>query len=102
MSLIPSGVVGSVLQSGEAQRVAARPADAAKDTQAEAARRLNAGPDTLLDIEATDTDTAVHTDSGGLGSQGRQDSPPEEETAAEDSQDQPPSADDPTHIDLSA
>lgn len=101
MSAIPSGVVGSVLQSGEAQRAAARPADAAKDAQAESARRLNAGPDALIDIEATDTNTAVHTDSGGLGSQGRQDSPPEEE-AVEEAVDAAEDTDCSSHIDMSA
>ena len=79
--MIPTGVVGSVLQSGDAQRAAARPVDAAKAGEADAARRLAGGPDVLVDIEATDTDTNVHTDSGGLGSQGRQDSPPEEDQA---------------------
>src|SRR5438094_662258 len=100
MSAIPPGIVGSVLQSGDAQRAAARPVDAAKAGDAEAARRLNARPDALIDIEATDTDTNVHTDSGGLGSQGRQDSPPEDQPDPDESEIVAPDADD--HIDLSA
>ena len=100
MSAIPPGIVGSVLQSGEVQRAAAKSLDAAKTSQAEAARRLNAAPDSFLDIEATDTDTAVHTDSGGLGSQGRQDSPPEDSAEEPGEPAAPPG--DSGHIDLSA
>ena len=101
MSAIPPGIVGSVLQSGDAQRAAARPLDAAKTGQAEAARRLNASPDALIDIEATDTDTNVHTDSGGLGSQGRQDSPPDEEPVV-DEPESPAAGAGPPHLDISA
>jgi hypothetical protein len=100
MSAIPPGIVGSILQSGDAQRAAARTADAAKSGDAEAARRLNAGPDAFIDIEATDTDTNVHTDSGGLGSQGRQDSPPEDQSEVDEAD--VVAADAGDHIDLSA
>jgi hypothetical protein len=103
MSSIPPNIIGSVLQSGPAQREQAREIDVAKSSQAEAARRAAAGPDAFIEIEATDADTQVHTDGGGLGSQGRHDAPPEEPAAA--------AVDDPAvtldemgrpHLDLSA
>lgn len=81
MSAIPPLPIASVLQSPLAQADAAREADAAKNADAQRARGLTGGPDAILEVEGTDTDdTEVHTDSGGLGSQGRQDSRPEEET----------------------
>ena len=79
MSAIPPNAIVSVLQSGAAQREQARDIDTAKSAQSEAARRAAVGPDAFVEIEATDGDTQVHTDSGGLGSQGRHDAKPEEE-----------------------
>jgi hypothetical protein len=103
MSAIPPNAVASVLQSGAAQREQAKDGETVGTAQAEAGRRAAAGPDAFVEIEATDSDTQVHTDSGGLGSQGRHDAPPEEEPSTElespalfvDDQGRP-------HIDLSA
>ena len=86
MSAIPPSVIGSVIGSPAAQTEQTRPTDAAKNVHADAARALAGGAADILEIEATDADTQVHTDSGGAGSQGRQDAPPEEEAA-------PPAAD---------
>lgn len=82
MSAIPPNIIGSVLQSGEAQRVQSTDRDKSENAKAQAVRDSNqttAGED-ILEVEATDADTQVHADSGGLGSQGRHDAPPEEET----------------------
>lgn len=78
MSAIPPNAIGSVLQSGAAQAEQARVSDADRNAQAERARATSAGPDAFLEIEATDSDTKVHTESGGTGSQGRYDAPAEE------------------------
>ncbi len=82
MSAIPPSVIGSALQSQVAQTEQARPADAARNSQTDAARNLAGTAGDVLEIEATDADTQVHTDSEGGGSQGRYDAPPEEEAAA--------------------
>jgi hypothetical protein len=79
MSAIPPSVIGSVIGSPAAQTEQTRPVDAARNVQADAARALTGGATDVLEIEATDADTQVHTDSGGAGSQGRYDTPPEEE-----------------------
>ncbi|MFQ5430019.1 MAG: hypothetical protein ACE5E1_06880 [Phycisphaerae bacterium] len=90
MSAIPPNVIGSVLQSGVAQQAQATERDAAENARARAAReggRTTSGED-ILEVEATDADTQVHTDSGGLGSQGRHDAPPEEEAGGESPHDE--------------
>jgi len=79
MSAIPPHAIGSVLQSGVTQGEAARQTDAEKNAQAERARQTTGGPDAILEVEETDADTQVHTDSGGSGGQGRHDAPPEED-----------------------
>jgi len=81
MSVIPSGAVNSILQSGLAQKEAAREVDTIQTAAAEAARRSRSGPDAFVEIEATDGDTQVHADSGGGGGQGRHDATPDEEFA---------------------
>ncbi len=82
MSAIPPSPIASVLQSGPAQTEQAREKDAARNATVDRSRQIGAGPDAILEVESTDADTQVHTDSGGMGSQGRQDTPPEEETPA--------------------
>jgi hypothetical protein len=79
MSAIPPSVIGSVLASPAAQSEQAKPADADRNAQADGARLVAGGPDAILEIEATDAATRVDAESGGAGSQGRQDAPPEEE-----------------------
>jgi hypothetical protein len=103
MSAIPPSVIGSVLGAPAAQNEQARHIDTDKNAQVDRAAVTSSGPDAVLEIEATDADTKVHTDSGGGGSQGRYDAKPEEEeTEAQppdgvtlDEQGRP-------HIDLSA
>ncbi|MEK6642380.1 MAG: hypothetical protein AABZ08_00600 [Planctomycetota bacterium] len=102
MSAIPPNVIVSALQSTAAQREQAKEIDTARTAVSEAARKAAAGPDAFVEIEATDGDTQVHTDSGGMGSQGRQDSKPDVQVPIDESAD--PSEDDSgsLHIDLSA
>ncbi|HKQ46532.1 MAG TPA: hypothetical protein VJZ71_00505 [Phycisphaerae bacterium] len=103
MSAIPPSPIASVLQSGPAQAEQARDTDAARNATTDRSRGVGAGPDAILEVESTDADTQVHTDSGGLGSQGRQDSPPEEPTddsAVDDGI--TTDADGLAHVDLSA
>lgn len=104
MSAIPPSVVGSVLQSPAAQTEQTRPADAARNAQTDAARELAGKAGDVLEIEETDADTQVHTDSEGGGSQGRHDAPPEEEAAATGEDQAGIVVDDQgvTHLDLSA
>ena len=77
MSAIPPAPIASALQSEMAQREKTRPIDADKNAQARAAA-ITSGPDAILEVETTDADTKVHTESGGAGSQGRHDAPPED------------------------
>jgi hypothetical protein len=104
VSAIPPSVIGSVLGSPAAQIEQTRSSDASKNVQADAARKLAGGTADILEVEATDADTQVHTDSGGAGSQGRLDAPPEEEN--EQTSDQQPGVvvDDKgvPHLDVSA
>jgi len=86
VSAIPPNVVGSVLQSPAAQTEQSRPADSARNAQADAARTLAGAAGDVLEVEATDADTQVHTDSEGGGSQGRHDAPPEEPEQPADDQ----------------
>ena len=104
MSAIPPSVIGSVIGSPGAQTEQSRPADAAKNAQADASRKATGGFADILEVEATDADTQVHTDSGGSGSQGRQDSPPEEEAQQAPADQSGLSVDDKgvPHLDISA
>jgi hypothetical protein len=84
MSAIPPNIVSSVLQAGVAQQAQSAQQDAAENAKADAAKRTGGTPgfEDILEIEATDADGKVHTDAGGLGSQGRHDAPPEEQPDA--------------------
>jgi len=85
MSAIPpnAGVLGSVLQSGAQQTEQTRQTDSDRNAQADRVRQTAGGSDGVLEVEETDADTQVHHDTGGEGSQGRLDAPPEEEEQAE-------------------
>jgi hypothetical protein len=104
VSAIPPSPIASVLQSGPAQAEQAREADAARNATADRSRGVGAGPDAILEVESTDADTQVHTDSGGLGSQGRDDSAPDDEpaTPADDANGITTDSAGQAHIDLSA
>jgi hypothetical protein len=105
MSAIPPSPIASILQSGPAQTEQTRETDASRNATADRSRQVGAGPDAILEVESTDSNTQVHTDSGGMGSQGRQDSPPEEEKTAAAADDATGITTDATghqHVDLSA
>jgi hypothetical protein len=104
MSAIPPSVIGSVLQSPAAQNEQSRPAEAARNTQLDAARKLAGTPGDVLEVEETDSDSRVHTDSGGAGGQGRQDAPPEEEDQEQQEESSGLHVDDQgiPHLDISA
>ena len=77
--VIPPNII-SAIATPAAQRDQSRHIDAARQAGFEISRKLTGGPDALVEveIEATDADTQIHADSGGLGSQGRHDSKPDE------------------------
>jgi hypothetical protein len=102
MSAIPPSVISSALQSTAAQREQAKEIDTARTAVSEAARKAAAGPDAFVEIEATDGDTQVHTDSGGMGSQGRQDSKPDEQPPIDEAAEITVDETGTPHIDLSA
>ena len=103
MSAIPPSPIASVLQSGPAQAEQTRETDAARNATTDRSRGVGAGPDAILEVESTDADTQVHTDSGGLGSQGRHDHAPEEPTTSDLTDDGiTTDANGLAHIDLSA
>jgi hypothetical protein len=104
VSAIPPNPIASILQSGPAQAEHARETDAARNASTDRSRGVGAGPDAILEVESTDADTQVHTDSGGLGSQGRYDASPDEETATELEIDEGVTTDAAghSHVDLSA
>jgi hypothetical protein len=85
VSAIPPNLI-SAIASPAAQRDQARHIDAARQASFETSRKLTGSPDALVEveIEATDANTQVHADSGGLGSQGRYDSKPEEADESSD------------------
>ncbi|MBN2448517.1 MAG: hypothetical protein JXO22_17450 [Phycisphaerae bacterium] len=89
MSTIPPNWIGSVVGSNSAS---GRAADAKSKENADQAKTVDnsAFSERLQDvIESTDTDTQVHPDAEGLGSQGRpfgdgaEPEPPEEEKTPE-------------------
>ena len=107
MSSIPPNVVGSVLQSGVAQQAASQQRDRVENEQTDASRELTGkgGTEDILEIEETDARTKVDAEGGGWGSQGRQDSPPEEDEGVEEASEGPGLThdDDGTpHLDVSA
>ena len=103
MSAIPPSPIASVLQSGPAQAEQSRETDAARNATTDRSRGAVAGPDAILEVESTDADTQDHTDSGGLGGQGRHDSAPEESTVpAEPDDGITTDASGLAHVDLSA
>lgn len=105
MSAIPPNPIASILQSGTTQAEQARKTDADKNADQARAKSLTGGPDAILEVEGTDTDdTQVHTDSGGLGSEGREDAPAEGEAEQEQEESSGITTDGEgrPHIDLSA
>lgn len=107
MSTLPPNLAGAILQSHLAQRQVSnvRDQEEAQKTYAERQQRL-ATDQKDTSIEATDTDTQVHADAEGGGSQGRAFSEPESaDEASLEGQDEhaaPPDGSTGRHIDLEA
>jgi len=99
MSVIGSGIVTSIAGAPAAQRAQARVDDAARNDATDAARKL-AGQDVILEVEGTDKDGDVNTDSEGTGASGR-DGRWNHEEAAESPAHSGESSDD-SHLDLTA
>ena len=85
MSTLPPNVVGSVLQSNLAQRQVSTIRDG-EDSQRVMANRRQAATIDEKDttVGTADTDTQIHTDAEGSGSQGRAFSEPQEEGLEQD------------------
>lgn len=107
-SIPPPNVIGSVLQSGVTQQAASQAKDRAENALTDASRELTGrgGNEDILEIEETDGGTKVDADGGGYGSQGRADSPPEEEDPVDEASDQQDGVrrdeDGREHLDISA
>ncbi len=79
MSALPPGALGPILQTDLVQRQVSQIRDGERTARANADRQQNfAITETDTTVETTDTDTRVHTDAEGGGSQGRAFSQPEE------------------------
>ena len=79
MSALPPGALGPILQTDLVQRQVSQVRDGERTARANADRQQNfAITETDTTVETTDTDTRVHTDAEGGGSQGRAFSQPEE------------------------
>lgn len=106
MSDIPPNAIGSVLQSGVAQRAQSKDRDSEQNLRTDASRKLAGnGTADIIEIEATDTDaTEVHPDTTGTGGQGRYDPPPDEQPEPEPCDEGIVTHDDDgrPHLDLSA
>jgi hypothetical protein len=100
MSLIPSDLAGSVLQTPLAQRhlSAVRDAERAQSVTAQR-QQVAAVVEKDSAVETADNDTQVHTDSEGQGSQGRAFTEPEDNPEPNP---QPPDSDEGRLIDLEA
>jgi hypothetical protein len=104
MSAIPPNVVGSVLQSNVAQHQVSAVRDN-EDSQRISANRRQAATIDERDttVGTADTDTQIHTDAEGSGSQGRAFTEAEEEGAEEAGTASGATGDDEgRHIDLQA
>ncbi len=79
MTSVPPGALGPILQTDQVQRQVSQVRDGERTARANADRQQNfAITETDTTVETTDTDTRVHTDAEGGGSQGRAFSQPEE------------------------
>ena len=104
MSTLPPNLAGSILQSHLAQRQASKVRERDEAQRATAERKNSSAIDEKdTTVETTDSDTQIHTDAEGTGSQGRaftQGEAPDEEQDREPPP--PPVGDTGHHIDLEA
>ena len=107
MSAIPPNFIGSAIQSADAQRKASESKEVDESrTASDRARQVARNEEMGSTVETTDADTQVHTEGGGLGSQGRdfaeESEEPETQDAEQDSSGITTDADGQLHLDLEA
>ena len=107
MSAIPPNFIGSAIQSADAQRKASESKDVDESrTASDRARQVARNEEMGSTVETTDADTQVHTEGGGLGSQGRdfaeESEEPETQDAEQGSSGITTDADGQLHLDLEA
>ena len=103
MSAVPPNVVGSVLQSHLTQHQVSVVRDTQESERDNANRRQASAVDEKdTTVGTTDTDTQIHTDAEGTGSQGRAFSSPEEEVEQDAGEPDSPLGDEGRNIDLKA
>ncbi len=107
MSAIPPNFIGSAIQSADAQRKASESRDVDESrTASDRARQVARNEEMGSTVETTDADTQVHTEGGGLGSQGRdfaeESEEPETQDAEQGSSGITTDADGQLHLDLEA
>jgi hypothetical protein len=103
MSTMPPNVVGSVLQSHMAQHQASVVRETEESQRDNASRRQALAADERdTTVGTADTDTQIHADAEGTGSQGRDFSSPEEEAEQDADESTTPSGDEGRNLDLRA
>ena len=105
MSAIPPNSIASVLQSDVAKRAQSKTDDAERNERARVSSDASGRADAILEVEATDDDTQVHTDAEGHGGSGRDTrEQPADESATEQASADAVTIDDDgnPHLDLTA
>lgn len=89
MAEIPSHIASSAAQAGFQAREVAKERDANRAAESQSAdKRIKALGEADGTVEADDADTAVFSDAEGAGSQGREESPSDDESLMNDSGDE--------------
>ncbi len=102
MSAMPPNIVGSALQSHMAQHQVSTLREADEGQRDNASRRQASAVDEKdTTVGTTDTDTQIHSDAEGTGSQGRAFTSAEEEKE-QGADESPPLGDEGRNIDLQA
>jgi type IV secretory pathway TrbL component len=103
MTALPPNMVGSVLQSHLAQHQVSVARETEESQRDNASRRqASAADERDTTVGTTDTDTQIHSDAEGTGSQGRAFNSPEEEVEQDADELPPPQGDEGRNLDLTA
>ncbi len=87
MSSIPPNFITSAIQSADTQRKASESRDVEESrTASDRVRQVARNEEMGSTVETTDADTQVHTEGGGLGSQGRDFAEDAEESETQDAE----------------
>jgi hypothetical protein len=99
----PTNLVGSLLQSHQAQRQVTVLREGEESQRDSASRRQASAVDEKdTTVGTTDADTQIHSDAEGTGSQGREFTPQEEEEEQVADESGPPLGDEGRNLDLQA